>query len=177
VQGGSVFRGHQFYAHLPEIQLYCDTDSCSGIRLFSSKSSIALSANYAADGFATYQCNNCGKGRKTYAFRSWFTGDDRDNPMWFKFGERPRFGPPVSPRLNALIEPERDLFLKGRRCEMQGLGIGAFSYYRRMVEGLKDRLLDKIISVCKKLPATEAVVKELEKAKTESQFSKAIGIN
>jgi hypothetical protein len=174
VAGGSYSVQLCYYARLPELELYCETEACSGMRLFSTKTSYQLSTKTAADGFITYVCKNCGQKFKTFAIRSWFVGDDLENPTWVKFGERPRFGPPVSRRLNTLIEPERDLFLKGRRCEMQGLGIGAFSYYRRMVEGLKDRLLDKVISVCKKLPSTEAIVQELEKAKAEFHFSKAI---
>ena len=174
VAGGSYSAQFSFYARLPEIELYCETESCSGNRIFATQGTPQLSAASASLMFITYVCKNCGKSIKTYALRSHFMGADRENPCWFKFGERPRFGPPVSRRLNALIEPERELFLKGRRCEMQGLGIGAFSYYRRMVEGLKNRLLDKIISVCKRLPSSDGIVQELEKAKAEFQFSKAI---
>ena len=45
-----------------------------------------------------------------------------------KFGEFPAFGPPVPPRVLSLIGPDKDLFLKGRRSEIQGLGVGAFAY-------------------------------------------------
>ena len=40
-----------------------------------------------------------------------------------------------------LVGPDRDDFLKGRRCENQGLGVGAFIYYRRVVENQKNRIL------------------------------------
>ena len=37
--------------------------------------------------------------------------------------------------------------MKGRRCGNLGLGIGAFVYYRRVVENQKSRILDEIIKV------------------------------
>jgi hypothetical protein len=43
-----------------------------------------------------------------------------------KLGELPPFGPPTPPRVFKLIGEEyRELFLKGRRAENRGLGIGA----------------------------------------------------
>lgn len=73
-----------------------------------------------------------------------------------------------------MIGPDRDLFLKGRRSELQGLGIGAFGYYRRIVENQKNRLLDEIIKVGKKTNAAPELLQELESAKKETQFSRAI---
>lgn len=91
-----------------------------------------------------------------------------------KFGEIPSFGPPVPSRVISLIGPDRELFLRGRRCENQGLGIGAFSYYRRVVENQKGRLINEIASVAKRLGATSDVLQLFEKAGKETQFSKAI---
>jgi hypothetical protein len=75
-----------------------------------------------------------------------------------------------------LIGPHRDLFLKGRRSEFQGLGIGAFSYYRRVIENEKGRLLDEIIKVARRLSAPQLQIDNLEAAKKESQFSRAIDL-
>jgi hypothetical protein len=73
-----------------------------------------------------------------------------------------------------LIGPDRESFLKGRRCENQGLGIGAFIYYRRVVENQKDRILNEIIKVSEKLGAPEEKIETLKKAVSETQFSKAL---
>jgi len=43
-----------------------------------------------------------------------------------------------------LIGPDREIFLRGRRAENQGLGIGAFAYYRRVVENQKGRIITQI---------------------------------
>ena len=64
--------------------------------------------------------------------------------------------------------------MKGRRCENQGLGIGAFVYYRRVVENQKNAILDEIIRVSEKIGAPADMLERLRKAKDEIQFSKAL---
>jgi hypothetical protein len=91
-----------------------------------------------------------------------------------KLGEDPPFGPRVPPRVISLIGPDREAFLKGRRSENQGLGIGAFAYYRRVVENQKNRLLEEIIKVSRRLGAPLDQIQILEDAKKEKQFSKAM---
>jgi hypothetical protein len=71
-----------------------------------------------------------------------------------------------------LFGEDREIFLKGRRCENQGLGIGAFTYYRRIVENHKTQILDEIIGVATKV--APGMVETLERAKSENQFSKAV---
>ena len=71
-----------------------------------------------------------------------------------------------------MFRTDRDIFLKGRRCDNQGLGIGAFSYYRRIVENHKAQILDEIIRVATKV--APGMVETLERAKSENQFLKAI---
>jgi len=86
----------------------------------------------------------------------------------------PEYGPPTPARLIKLIGPDRELFLKGRRCENQGLGVGAFVYYRRVVESQKNRILDEIIKVANKVGASSEQLKTLNAAKSEVQFSRAL---
>jgi hypothetical protein len=102
------------------------------------------------------------------------TEPSKKNGRAIKFGEIPPFGPPTPARLISLIGPQKELFLKGRRAENQGMGIAAFAYYRRVIEGQKDRIFDEIIKVCNRLSAGEPIVKELAAAKVETQFSKAV---
>lgn len=86
----------------------------------------------------------------------------------------PPFGPPVPSKVVTLIGPDREMFLRGRRVENQGLGIGAFAYYRRVVENQKGRLIKKIGEVAKRSGASEAVLNIFERAAKETQFSKAV---
>ncbi|MBN8458901.1 MAG: hypothetical protein J0M04_13790 [Verrucomicrobia bacterium] len=75
-----------------------------------------------------------------------------------------------------LIGPDRDAFLKGRQCENQGLGIGAFVYYRRVVENQKSRILQQIAKVAEKIGAPPEKVELFSKAAKETQFSRAMDI-
>ena len=73
-----------------------------------------------------------------------------------------------------LIGPDREYYLKGRRAENQGMGIGAFGYYRRVVENQKNRIIDEIIRVSEKIGAPKEMLADLLAAKNETQFSRAV---
>jgi hypothetical protein len=73
-----------------------------------------------------------------------------------------------------LLGAGRELFLKGRRCEIQGLGIGAFIYYRRVVEDQKNKILAEIIKVAETISAPPATIAALSAAQSEHQFGKAM---
>ena len=102
------------------------------------------------------------------------SGKDGTSAVVAKLGEDPPFGPPTPARVITLIGPDRNLFLRGRRAENQGFGIGAFAYYRRVVENQKGRIIQEIARVAGKLGASPDVLAEFEKAAAETQFSKAI---
>jgi len=80
----------------------------------------------------------------------------------------------VPAKLITLLGPDREMFLKGRRAESQGMGIGAFAYYRRVVERQKDRIFGEILRVAKRISASPEIIQDLEDAKQETQFSKAV---
>jgi UDP-glucose 4-epimerase len=73
-----------------------------------------------------------------------------------------------------MVGADRETFLKGRRCENQGLGIGAFTYYRRVVENQKAHIFDEIIKVAQRIGAPAEMIASLTKAKQEIQFTKAM---
>jgi len=158
----------------PEITLYCDTKgTCDGLRLFQTTNPSLFGQRESKLVFAIYRCKNCSKAVKTFALRIMVLDNQRAGSA-FKFGEFPAFGPPTPSRVISLIGPQKDLFLKGRRAENQGMGIAAFAYYRRVIEDQKNRIFDEIIKVCNRLSAGQAIIDELVKAKEETQFSKAV---
>jgi len=167
------------HVELPHLQLHCTSPECEGIRFFSPKEGeydydytrILLSKNDKKnDLFLVYECRNCKKTVKTYSAKFWFTD------MWraVKYGEIPSFGPPTPARAIKLIGPDKELFLLGRRSESQGMGIGAFVYYRRVVENQKNRIFDEIIKATKVISPNDELISELEAAKKETQFSRAV---
>ncbi len=54
------------------------------------------------------------------------------------------------------------------------MGIGAFAYYRRVVENQKTRIIGEIAKVASKLGAKSDVLREFEAAAKETRFSAAI---
>lgn len=159
----------------PEIQLHCPNSSCNGTRFFRCNDRPVISIPITSFEFSyiSYTCSNCRVTNKTYSLAS-KTDESGKIGQCYKFGEFPVYGPPTSARLISLIGPDRDVFLKGRRCENQGLGIGAFVYYRRVVENQKNRILDEIIKVSEKLSVSRDKIETLKNAKSETQFNKAV---
>ena len=146
---------------------------CNGVRLFEPTSSTLVETSWSL-AFVTFICRNCRRSTKTYALALRMDGSRPSSGVVRKFGEEPAFGPPVPPRVITLIGPDRELFLRGRRAENHGLGIGAFAYYRRVVENQKGRIISEIGRVAKRLGADDATVKLFADAAIETQFSTAI---
>ncbi len=166
---------------LPEIQLHCPSDACNGERFFriedEDDSYTVLRGTDWNDEYVTYKCANCQKQTKTFSLALRITLDAEKAPgatHCYKFGELPPYGPPTPSRLISLLGAGRELFLKGRRCEIQGLGIGAFVYYRRVVEGQKNRILTEIIKVAQAISAPPEAIAALQAAQSEHRFNKAI---
>lgn len=162
----------------PEIQLHCNHEKCNGIRFFRCVfgKGMQLKTSEPKYFYITYLCSNCQRVQKTFFIAAKIEAVTKPQGECYKFGELPTYGPPVPPKLIKLIGPDRDDFLKGRRCENQGLGIGAFIYYRRVVENQKNRILSEIIKVSEKIGATKDKIDKLKDAVKETQFSKALYI-
>jgi len=160
----------------PELQLHCPHDSCNGLRFFRwiGKEEPGLVTEAFRSIYLTYLCANCQRTTTTFALAAKIHVAQLAPGQCCKFGELPPFGPPKPARLITLIGPDREEFLKGRRGENQGLGVGAFIYYRRVVENQKNRILAEIIKVAEKLNAEPETVRVLRRAVEETQFSKAL---
>ena len=119
-----------YHVNTPDVQLHCPGDACGGLRFFRCANSDirATDLNYI---FLHYKCSNCQQGVKTFCVGGVRKSQTDKAATVLKIGETPPFGAPTPAKLITLIGPDRDLFLKGRRCENQGLGVGAFAYYRR----------------------------------------------
>jgi hypothetical protein len=123
-----------------------------------------------------FDCEKCHYWVKTYGVRFHSIAPNLEDPCLVeveKLFETPRFGP-RSPAKLFRIGLDRELFLQGRRAESDGLGIGAFAYYRRIVEEHKNQLLRETIRVAEHLSADRESIEVLERALTEIQFSKAM---
>jgi hypothetical protein len=159
----------------PDIQLHCGSPQCGGPRYFSHRGSTVQFGGQTLNVFLPYACRNCNLTQKIFAICLDHDGSERSG-LALKYGEWPVFGPPTSSRLLAMLGSDGDTFLKGRRAESQSLGIGAHTYYRRVVENQKNRLIDEILKVVDRSRPQQQTLEALAAAKKESQFSKAVDL-
>jgi len=157
----------------PQLQMHCSTEVCDGVRFFAATDEPWLDSTEPNDKYVTYVCRNCRMTWETFSLSAAYSNETK---KWTveKYGELPPFGPPTPTRAMTLIGGERDLYLMGRRCENQGMGIGAFVYYRRVIESQKNRILDELTRVVSRISPGDAVLADIEAAKKEGQFTKAI---
>ena len=168
----------------PELELHCSHNLCNGVRFFRCTKVFSSAGTYMEENnleannlnylYVTYQCSNCKKTVKVYSLAVRLSTINQPNGTCCKLGELPPYGAPIPARLIKLIGPDRDIFLKGRNCENQGLGIGAFTYYRRVVEKQKNRILEEIVKVSEKIGVPQDKINTLREAIKETQFSTAL---
>ncbi len=172
---GEYYNINRFFYELPILQLHCSSIHCNSTRLFGpvDESVVYLTTGTSVRMYVVYRCRNCSSTEKTYSLTIVYNHTTK-KCVAYKYGELPNFGPPIPARVISLIGPDRELFLKGMRCENQGLGIAAFAYFRRVVENQKDRLLDEIIKVCRTMDAPAEHIELMERAKTEPRFTKSV---
>ena len=158
---------------VPLLKLHCTDSSCNRVMFFASTKKELLLTVGRHDEVLYFTCRHCARVMKSFSLR--FAVTDKSCTA-FKFGEVPPFGPPLPARLLRLAGNHGELLKKGRRSENQGLGIGAFAYYRRVVELQKGRLIDELSNAVTRLGGDTEALQGLERARTENQFSNAIEI-
>ena len=161
-------------------RLYCGFKDCQNYTFFEFlfDSHLNLDLRRANENTVSFRCCNCKQ--STYKFFLEITssvGSNADNNTDFqiqKIGQLPRHGKRIPNKASMIIGKERDLFFKGSISENQGLGIGAFSYYRRVLDSQKDKIFDEVIKVLKLTTGNETLTQELTDAKAETQFTKGV---
>jgi hypothetical protein len=157
------------------IRVHCESPNCEGVRRHEKySSSNAFSVANSHYFWVGYLCTDCRTRVKIFGLKT-ARNPDEDDGVATKVYQEPAFGQPIPKRLFQVIgEANRDSFLQARRATARGLGIGAYAYYRRIVENTKLELVSSIVSVAKTTNAPIEQVKLLESAQREKQFSKAI---
>jgi hypothetical protein len=88
---------------------------------------------------ALYNCSAC----KNF-LRYFFLLFDPEGKYVIKVGQTPGWEISLDRNLEKMLGSHSGYYKKGLTCESQGYGIGAFSYYRRIVEEIIDELLTDI---------------------------------
>jgi hypothetical protein len=92
--------------------------------------------------YLCYRCSFCSLNERVYFV--WNTADKR---TFMKVGQFPAWDIEIPGNLGTMLKSHSSTFKKGMICESQGYGIGAFAYYRRIVELIIDELLTSIDSL------------------------------
>jgi hypothetical protein len=190
-----------FKLHLPVIRLHCSSRQCQGSRFFAPRYGDSAESNlwelaktflYDSDdgttplggrAFIDYQCKNCGLEKKTYALEinvDFTEAEDKEYgaPLRpasvMKLGEFPPYVPHTPRDLLGLLGEQKELYLKGRRAENYGLGIGAFTYYRRVVEDQKAQLLARIRDVAEREGAPSETLGRITQAAEAREFKRSV---
>jgi hypothetical protein len=159
----------------PDLRLHCANERCSGERTFRHVGGTPQVSEGYSSFHLTYLCGDCRTENKRYALLLGFTSGKTEG-VAYKYGEAPLFGVPVPQQLLRLFGKDSSVFLKGRQCENQGLGVGAFAYYRRVVETHKNDIFDAIIRVCQTLSVAPELIAQLQSAKDEISFAKSMDL-
>ena len=158
------------------LQLHCDVDD--GVRRFGFDTH---ASNRPGLGFRflEYSCRDCGESTKTYALVTELkpvNAESRESTVVaevMKLGEYPPFGAPIAGRIQKLLDTEDlELYRKGSRSEAQGLGIGATTYFRRIVESRWKLLVKELRRAADRLGHADLAV--FDDALQETQFSAAV---
>ncbi len=113
-----------------------------------------------------YKCASCNKGLRVFLihFQKEKIDKDRDVLVLEKVGQIPGWSIDIDKELEQTLGDRSEYYKRGLICESQGYGIGAFSYFRRIVEEIIDELL---VSVGELIP--EDKKGEYQKALEEVQ--------
>ena len=163
----------------PYIELHCEHDD--GVRRFNPRTSSHVSLARPITPryeFIAYLCRDCQSSTKTFAVliqNDESDSEDLGNVEVMKLGEYPPFSAPISSRIQKLLsDSDLELYRKGVRAEAQGLGIGAATYFRRIVDEQWQHLVKEIRRAAERLGVEDLGV--YDDAMVETQFSKAVAM-
>jgi len=88
---------------------------------------------------ASYVCSHC----QSFS-RVFFVQIDSELKWLMKVGQFPAWDIVGDANIERLLGKHSEYYKRGLICESQGYGIGAFGYYRRIVEEIIDGLLEEV---------------------------------
>ena len=165
-------------------QFFCESEGCKSFTYFEgmADSEVIISLRKKKIHRLSYRCRNCME-----VWKQFFVEIEPDltdekqienvEEQFFylqKVGQLPRYGDRAPQKALKLIGKERELFFKGLNCEREGMGRGAFSYFRRVIDAQKNKIFDEIIKVLENSSGNEILIKELKEARNETQFTSSV---
>jgi len=106
-----------------------------------------------------YFCQSCGNYTRNFLLEF---GNDSEGNYVMKVGQAPPWDITPDAALEKMLGARSDYYRKALVCESQSYGIGAFAYYRRIVEEIIDDLLLRITDLLENDEQKEKYQKALE---------------
>lgn len=157
----------------PPIELHCERDG--GSRRFTTSKKLFLRYT-SSHQFLTFRCRDCLKSEKIFAIAfKWDSLNEHTSGevTVMKMGEYPPFSTAISPRIQKLLtRQDLELYRKGVRSMDYGLGIGAASYLRRIVESQWKLVVIETRKAAERLGIKD--LKAFDAALESHQFSRAV---
>lgn len=131
----------------PKVQINMPCPECKSNQTFSMRNEYfeyARFMNSPSGGEAVrlhYVCTHCEDFDRHFFVK---IGGDKNGSWLMKIGQHPAWEISGEPNVERLLGKHSAHYKKGLICESQGYGIGAFGYYRRIVEETIDELLNEI---------------------------------
>lgn len=158
-------------------------DQCEQIRTFSNedsgKSLLAksmIAGNAAIPNILNntetlnFKCLSCRQQRKTFLVN---ISLNVDKVTFVKVGEFPRKNMAVDPELKKFLKNDKDNYIKAEVCLSNGYGVGAFAYFRRIIESNIYQLLDNIATDSE---SDQSIIDAIAELKSTSPMSDRIAI-
>ncbi|HYT43980.1 MAG TPA: hypothetical protein VEP90_16690 [Methylomirabilota bacterium] len=131
---------------------------------------------------AQYKCSACNNSEYLFFIEFIFIKhekNDKGNTFEVgyirKVGQNPPWSIKMEKNLEEMLVEYADFYKRGLICESQGYGIGAYAYYRRIVETIIDQLLDSIPELLE-ADEQEKYKEALEKAKQTARAKDKIAL-
>ena len=126
----------------PSIHMFCK--KCDSDQTFIMTNNYQDTKDYSAKSLGEivlmeYTCAGCSMFKRHFLIK---ISEQHDYVM--KVGQYLPWDISIDKNIEKLLGEHAELFKKGLICESQGYGIGAYTYYRRIVELIIDELLDSI---------------------------------
>jgi len=159
-----------------EIRVHCAHENCGGVRrhVKANRQDFKVGENVVYY-FVEYGCTNCRSVVKVFGIKAVRYNHTEREGLCTKIYQEPPFGEPIPKRLFDVIgEENREPFLQARRAIARGLGIGAYAYYRRIIENTKFALVSSVLDIAQATQSPTEQIELLKRAQSERQFSRAI---
>lgn len=167
--------GSQSYVPMPsELTFYCASELCQAEMIFEITNDFYDFPRSGTKFYVVqYKCRHCKDTLKAILFYV-VVENGRRSVVVRKVVEFPPSGPPIPKKLLRLVSGDSALLLKGYQLERSGFGVGAFSYYRQVVEARKNELLSEIKKVAVALQADSSVLDSIDNAIKNFKFTESI---